>query len=1356
VNGKTEAAKNPEDLPIFSHKAAILKHIQEHRVTHIQGETGCGKSTQVPKYIIEDELSRKPDSSRNPTKIVVTQPRRMAAITLARRVASEMGEEIGKTVGYKISGDSISGAKLSFATTGYLLQVLVNQPEEFKSYSHVILDEVHERSVDADLLTMLLKLLMQCFPHVKLIVMSATLQAKLFAEYFSQVEEAVTGRRGRRDPSLDARPIFVGVRTFPVEDIFLDELHSHFTIDSYQAKNAVDKALRGFASINKGKSKGKEKASGFKRLEPQITDGFDELCRELVCQMAREMCTLIVFLPGIADITSFYETLSPLDSSRKDRNSLAGWRDTPDGSPVLANGAIALRIYPMHSLIPRDEQEEVFNSPPAGVCHVVLASNIAESSLTLPSVCGIIDLALRRSIQYDARRLMSCLVTTWCSQSSCKQRAGRAGRTMAGRAVRLVTRPFFQRNMVEFDPPEMLNAPLTKLYLQAKQLCGKLQKMWDDGLIPEWLPMNLQTPQALLQEVVQPPDTELVDAAIEELADTCCIDQKTNSAHITPLGQIAMALPCELRLCRLLYYGLMLNCPNDAIAIVASLTAADPFSTPSLIVLKDEKDYVRKLERSFAARLWCDDGKHSEPLMLRELFMQWVQAGAPRGPGKMGSFARDWSVIPKKFEALVSDAIDLCSRLLKLLAPRSQGHKQISGLMASMRCTVDRREELVKAVYPSNEDYKGLFVDDKRLLRALLAAAFSDQMLLYLNPRWAPNPNGGKKRKEEEILDIMQKQELAFDSTVCYLNPPSELRQGDAEENYQRLCEAMCGDRADRIHFDDRNKLLFYEFHRPRRRGRGGHLNYNTSDWQADGDIIQDVIPQVHRLHQFGAGRWKFNVENPMGRQNFMDNFAPDQEMSPTLELLKPLQPFLINWEVLQFEAAKPGGGGKKGSAKKPSAVKAMPDWRNPLGFACNANYVSPAQELLGVCASVQGLESGGSAFVAGVTVLGLSHLPLLLTTLDPVKWQVKFLFDPDTHDVLAIKILHHEIQLPAGTLTPSVIWKINQVRESAQQSLTPWEEEDDWSGSRRQNRHIWIGDLSEEMYALLDEVWDEWDDEGIKESARRRRKGKLFESQAAAENWEDDEDGSALSSLDPFTEEPIYYTGKLPASSSQGQKGKKNGKTAKGGKGSDSLGFTGVDRSQAQALKGLVDWLGKQPQHQAKLSEVGGRFKVNKKLIAKFPNVLQCRDTPVDDEAVVRLVAGDGKAKGKGALLPSPVAANGKSKGKTASSKGKGSRDDASKGSGKAGASRLDARIEELCQELTTVGDVGCRREDFDGGVRRWLRDFEKNQGSRRVDEAFEMLSEWCSKKPRSSVASWPKYLTTLLRKWEEQGAGS
>merc|ERR1719399_1055962 len=135
----------------------------------------------------EAEAMRKAGIGNGHTKIVVTQPRRMAAITLARRVADELGEDIGKTVGYKISGDTVSG-KLCFATTGFLLQVLVNRPEEFGTYTHVILDEVHERSVDADLLTMLLKLLMQCYPDVKLIVMSATLQAKLFAEYFGCLE----------------------------------------------------------------------------------------------------------------------------------------------------------------------------------------------------------------------------------------------------------------------------------------------------------------------------------------------------------------------------------------------------------------------------------------------------------------------------------------------------------------------------------------------------------------------------------------------------------------------------------------------------------------------------------------------------------------------------------------------------------------------------------------------------------------------------------------------------------------------------------------------------------------------------------------------------------------------------------------------------------------------------------------------------------------------------------------------------------------------------------------------------------------------------------------------------------------
>ena len=191
------------------------------------------------------------------------------------------------------------------------------------------------------------------------------------------------------------------------------------------------------------------------------------------------------------------------------------------------------------------------------------------------------------SMRYDTRRLMCCLVTTWCSQSSCKQRRGRAGRTMPGRAVCLVPRRFFERQLPLFDPPEMLNAPLTKLYLQAKQLCSTLHDVADRLQLPASVRMDVSAPKALLQEVVQPPSLELLDAAIWELAQVGCLTSAHEEAEITPLGQIAIALPCDLRICRLLFLGCLFRCPADALAMAAGLTAPDPFSAPSLLVLKD-------------------------------------------------------------------------------------------------------------------------------------------------------------------------------------------------------------------------------------------------------------------------------------------------------------------------------------------------------------------------------------------------------------------------------------------------------------------------------------------------------------------------------------------------------------------------------------------------------------------------------------------------------------------------------------------------------------------------------------------------------------------------------------------------
>ncbi|CAE8614556.1 unnamed protein product, partial [Polarella glacialis] len=227
-------------------------------------------------------------------------------------------------------------------------------------------------------------------------------------------------------------------------------------------------------------------------VEPSISDGLMEVTASLVQQLAQPGCTVIVFLPGIADITTLFETLAPLDDSRD-----IGGRF---GAVTKRLDCPRLRVFALHSMIPRNEQEEVFNPVPKDQCHIVLASNIAESSLTLPDVCGVVDLALRRTVQYDTRRLMCCLVTTWCSQSSCKQRRGRAGRTMPGRAVCLVPKRFFNDQMPLFDPPEMMNAPLTKLYLQAKQLCTTLVGVTQRLSLPPNIRMDVTTPQSLLRE----------------------------------------------------------------------------------------------------------------------------------------------------------------------------------------------------------------------------------------------------------------------------------------------------------------------------------------------------------------------------------------------------------------------------------------------------------------------------------------------------------------------------------------------------------------------------------------------------------------------------------------------------------------------------------------------------------------------------------------------------------------------------------------------------------------------------------------------------------------------------------------
>eukprot|EP00435_Cladocopium_sp_Y103_P049329 s488_g14.t2 len=327
----------PQELPIEALRTDILERVRQHRATILVGATGCGKSTRLPQYIMEEPGS----------KVLVTQPRRVAAVEIAKRVAAERGERVGKNVGYRISGETVAGnGKLQFATIGYVLTWFLAKPEQFASFSHIIIDEVHERGADMELFLLLTKLLMYFFPRPKVILMSATMQPEEFSSYFSDFEVG--------------DPLTVPGRTFPVQEVFLDNLltdYEHMLPQS--VLSMAEEAVEEFDQLSKSQA--------------EILQGLPELAVELVPYFAKKNTTLLIFLPGLvelnrlSDLFSSSEALSTLPSSN---------REAPTN----------YKVFVLHSMVPRAEQEEVFKQPTGGCCHIVLASNIAESSLTLPQL----------------------------------------------------------------------------------------------------------------------------------------------------------------------------------------------------------------------------------------------------------------------------------------------------------------------------------------------------------------------------------------------------------------------------------------------------------------------------------------------------------------------------------------------------------------------------------------------------------------------------------------------------------------------------------------------------------------------------------------------------------------------------------------------------------------------------------------------------------------------------------------------------------------------------------------------------------------------------------------------------------
>lgn len=563
-------------LPAFKVKSEFLKAVTENQVLVVSGETGCGKTTQLPQFILEEEISSLRGASCN---IICTQPRRISAISVATRVSNERGEKLGENVGYQIRLESVrtSQTRLLFCTTGILLRRLAQDPD-LRGVSHLLIDEIHERGLNEDFLLIIIRDLLPRRPDLRLILMSATLNADLFAKYYG-----------------NAPKIHIPGLTFPVSELYLEDVlektryviraESDNLSGNSRGKRRLEESQRdslaeAFEDVDIDSHYKSYSLSTRRSLEAWSTKfdmGLVEATIEYICRHEGDGA-ILVFLTGWDEISKVHDRL-------KENNFLG------DTGKFL--------VLPLHGSMPTINQREIFDRPNPGVRKIVLATNIAESSITIDDVVYVVDGGKAKETSYDALNKLACLLPSWISKASAHQRRGRAGRVQPGVCYRLYPRIIYDA-MLQYQLPEILRTPLQELCLHIKHL-------------------QLGPVGPFLAKALQSPDSLAVQNAVELLKTIGALD---HLEELTPLGRHLCTLPLDPNIGKMLLMGSIFQCLDPALTIAAALSHRSPFVLP--INRKEEADAAK---RSFAG------DSCSDHIAILKAFEGWKDAKR-RGNGR--------------------------------------------------------------------------------------------------------------------------------------------------------------------------------------------------------------------------------------------------------------------------------------------------------------------------------------------------------------------------------------------------------------------------------------------------------------------------------------------------------------------------------------------------------------------------------------------------------------------------------------------------------------------------------------------------------------------------------------------------
>ncbi|CDO71497.1 hypothetical protein BN946_scf184909.g91 [Trametes cinnabarina] len=494
-----------KSLPIYQYRDQLLDAIKEHQVLIVVAETGSGKTTQLPQYLHEAGYTA------NGMKVGCTQPRRVAAMSVAARVAEEMGTKVGYEVGYSIRFEDCTSDKtvLKYMTDGMLLREFLTEPD-LAGYSALIIDEAHERTLSTDILFALVKDIARFRPELRLLISSATMDAEKFSEYF------------------DNAPVFyVPGRRYPVD--------IHYT--PQPEANYLHAAITTVFQIHTTQPKG----------------------------------DILVFLTGQDEIEAAQENLQ-------------------ETARALGNKIKELIICPIYANLPSEMQAKIFEPTPEGARKVVLATNIAETSITIDGVVFVIDPGFVKQNSYNPRTGMSSLVVVPCSRASANQRAGRAGRVGPGKAFRLYTKWAYANELEENTVPEIQRTNLGMVVLLLK---------------------SLGINDLIGFEFMDPPPGETLMRALELLYALGALNDR---GELTKLGRRMAEFPVDPMLSKAIIASEQYHCTDEVLTIISMLQESGSlFYRP-----KDKKLHADQARQNFVRA----GGDH---FTLLNVWEQWAE-----------------------------------------------------------------------------------------------------------------------------------------------------------------------------------------------------------------------------------------------------------------------------------------------------------------------------------------------------------------------------------------------------------------------------------------------------------------------------------------------------------------------------------------------------------------------------------------------------------------------------------------------------------------------------------------------------------------------------------------------------------